>query len=74
MNTTRNAPLYLLAILAAGVSGMVIPSVLLWGAWHLLRQGQWLFAILALVAVVGYVETLFVAIRGSQTQGYRVEP
>lgn len=70
----RNASLYLLAILAAGVSGMVVPSVLLWGAWYMLRQGQWLFAILALVAVIGYAETLFVAIRASQTRGYRSEP
>lgn len=74
MNANHNAPLYLLAILAAGVSGLVVPSVLLWGCWYMLRQGQWVFAILALVAVVGYVETLFVAIRGAQTRHWRIEP
>lgn len=70
----NNTPLYLLAILAAGLAGFTIPTVLLWGAAWLLRQGHWLAAIVALVALVGYVVTLFVAMRGAQTQHYRVGP
>lgn len=69
----RNAPLHLLAILAAGVSGFVVPTILLELTWQLVRQGQWLFALGALVALVGYLETLWVALRGTRSTARRWE-
>ena len=70
----NNAPLYLLACLAAFFVSGAITGGLLWAAWWGLVHGPLWLAVGALWGLLCFVVVLFVAKRAGQTQHYRVKP